>query len=266
MLPLLIDTASLQSHLDDENLLIIDVCHDHNYQNGHIPGAVHISPADLIAGIPPAVGRLPDKSKLERLFSSIGYCETKQLVVYDDEGGGWAGRLIWTLDVIGHTKSSLLDGGLIAWHGENRPLETEPVSAQATDVQLTIHRQPIAEMTDILTTLNQKKVIIWDARSKEEFAGTKKFAARGGHIPGAVNLDWQLLMDPENYLCLKKDLSSLLQQHGLSADKHIITHCQSHHRSGLTYFVGKYLGYSIQGYHGSWSEWGNDSTTPVATV
>ena len=69
-------------------------------------------------------------------------------------------------------------------------------------------------MTDILTTLNQEKVIIWDARSKEEFAGTKKFAARGGHIPGAVNLDWQLLMDPENYLCLKKDLSSLLQQHG----------------------------------------------------
>jgi thiosulfate/3-mercaptopyruvate sulfurtransferase len=266
MLPLLIDTATLQAHLDDESLLIVDICRDENYTQGHIPGAIHISPADLIAGIPPAVGRLPDIGKLEQLFSRIGYTDTKHLVVYDDEGGGWAGRFIWTLDVIGHSSASLLDGGLIAWRAEDRPLQTEQANPQATEVTITIHQEPIAEIADILNIMQQDTAIIWDARSPEEFAGITKYAARGGHIPGAVNLDWQLLMDRENHLCLKKDLRSLLHLHGISAEKPIITHCQSHHRSGLTYFVGKYLGYSIQGYHGSWSEWGNDASTPVESM
>jgi len=266
MLPLLIDAPALQSHLADENLLIIDLCHDENYHQGHIPGAIHISPTDLVAGIPPAVGRLPDIRKLEQLFSRIGYTDTKHLVIYDDEGGGWAGRFIWTLDVVGHSSASLLDGGLVAWRAENRPLQTEHALPQATNVTLTIHQEPIAEITDILDSLQQDTAVIWDARSPEEFAGITKYAARGGHIPGAINLDWQMMMDRENHLRLKKDLPSLLTQHGISPEKHIITHCQSHHRSGLTYFVGKYLGYSIQAYHGSWSEWGNDATTPVETM
>ena len=266
MLPLLIDTPSLQSLLNDENLLIVDLCHDENYNQGHIPGAIHVSPSELVAGIPPAAGRLPSLEKLEQLFSRIGYTDKKHLVVYDDEGGGWAGRFIWTLDVIGHGSASLLDGGLIAWRGENRPLQTEQPIAQASSVKLTIHREPIAEIADILDKMQQDNTVIWDARSPEEFAGVTKYAARGGHIPGAINLDWQMLMDRENHLCLRKDLHSLLHLHGISADKHVITHCQSHHRSGLTYFAGKYLGYSIQGYHGSWSEWGNDATTPVESI
>ena len=33
--------------------------------------------------------------------------------------------------------------------------------------------------------------------------------------------------------------------------------------SGLTYLVGKALGYDIKAYDGSWSEWGNDPETPI---
>ncbi|MBT3897162.1 MAG: sulfurtransferase, partial [Gammaproteobacteria bacterium] len=49
-------------------------------------------------------------------------------------------------------------------------------------------------------------------------------------------------------------------------DKKIITHCQTHHRSGLTYLIGKSLGYDIKAYPGSWSEWGNHPDTPVETT
>ena len=45
----------------------------------------------------------------------------KQVVVYDDEGGGWAGRFIWLLDCLGHSRYSLLNGGLIAWVNEGTP-------------------------------------------------------------------------------------------------------------------------------------------------
>ncbi|MDG1207545.1 MAG: sulfurtransferase, partial [Pseudomonadales bacterium] len=42
-------------------------------------------------------------------------------------------------------------------------------------------------------------------------------------------------------------------------------HCQTHHRSGLTYLIGKILGFDIRAYDGSWAEWGNDPTTPIET-
>ena len=58
----------------------------------------------------------------------------------------------------------------------------------------------------------------------------------------------------------------MLEGVGITPDKEIITHCQTHHRSSHTYIVLKALGYSrIKGYPGSWSEWGNDLDLPVKT-
>ena len=62
---------------------------------------------------------------------------------------------------------------------------------------------------------------------------------------------------------LRTDLEEVLAGLGLNGDKVIITHCQSHHRSGLSYMVGRLLGLNIRAYHGSWSEWGNRQDTPI---
>ena len=70
-------------------------------------------------------------------------------------------------------------------------------------------------------------------------------------------------MDRDNALRIRTDAREYLAALGLTADKRIVTHCQSHHRSGFTYLVGKALGFNIRGYHGSWAEWGNHPTTPV---
>jgi thiosulfate/3-mercaptopyruvate sulfurtransferase len=59
------------------------------------------------------------------------------------------------------------------------------------------------------------------------------------------------------------DIASQLQEIGIDKHKKIITHCETHHRSGLTYLVGKALGYDIRAYDGSWSEWGNHPNTPI---
>ena len=72
-------------------------------------------------------------------------------------------------------------------------------------------------------------------------------------------------MDRDNALRIREDIAEQLHSKGITADKRIITHCQTHHRSGLTYLVGKSLGYQIKAYDGSWSEWGNDPGTPVET-
>lgn len=263
MLPIVIEPEALEPLLENENLLIIDLCRDEIYQQYHLPGAVHISPGELVSGVQPAVGKLPTLEQLERIFSRIGYSPDQQIVVYDDEGGGWAGRFIWTLDVIGHQKSTYLNGGLIAWANEGRPMTAAVPEVAPTSPAISISTGPIAEKADVMESLEDPTTVVWDARSPEEYAGTRVVAARGGHIPGAVNLDWVELMDRHNNLKLKTDLQQLVSQRGFEPDIKIITHCQTHHRSGLTYLVGKTLGYDIRGYHGSWSEWGNDPDTPI---
>jgi len=59
------------------------------------------------------------------------------------------------------------------------------------------------------------------------------------------------------------ELSKKVTALGITPDKKVITHCLSHHRSGLSYLVGKALDLSIRAYDGSWSEWGNHADTPI---
>ena len=265
-LPLLIEAEQLAGHLDNRQLLILDASSADNYAKHHLPGAIHIAPSSLQCGIKPAAGKLPSVEQLTELFSKTGLAADKHVIGYDDEGGGWAGRLIWTLDVLGHRHYSYLNGGIHAWLAANLPTESGSNSGQPVDYQVTIDNTPIAEVADILATLAHPDTAIWDARSKQEFDGSKVLAQRGGHIPGAINIDWLELIDRSRQTRLV-DLNGLqqrLNQLGLTKDKTIITHCQTHHRSGLSYLAMKILGYpSIKGYHGSWSEWGNREDTPI---
>ncbi len=215
-------------------------------------------------GTPPATGKLPDPERLTRLFARLGYTPAAQVVLYDEEGGGWAGRMAWTLDIIGHDGWCYLDGGLHAWHAAGLPLEAgPPIPTTPTNVSLSLDRAPVAEIEDVLEAINSGAEVIWDVRSREEFDGKKSGSPRAGHIPGAMHLDWLALKDPSRALRLTDDLGALLARHGLTGDKPIITHCQTHHRSGLSYMVGRLLGYRIRAYPGSWSEWGNRDDTPI---
>lgn len=268
-LPLLLEPDELLPRLNDDSILIIDCSSAKNFQQAHIPGSLHLPPASLQCGIKPASGKLPGLAALSTLFAGLGLRSDQHVVAVDDEGGGWAGRLIWTLDCIGHKHYSLLNGGAVAWAREGYPVtQTITPAGPGDDAVTAIDPAPIAQLQDILSLLGDEQLAIWDARSAGEYAGTKILAERGGHIPGAAHLEWTELMDQDRNLRLLPlpQIQAMLEQRGLTPDKHIVTHCQTHHRSGLTYFVAKLLGYPrIQGYDGSWSEWGNHADTPVAT-
>ena len=237
-----------------------------NYNQAHIPGALLVEPKELVDGRPPASGRLPSPERLTSLFARLGYSADQEIVLYDEEGGGWAGRMAWTLDIIGHSNWHYLDGGIHGWHAAGLGLQGGvPPQTAPTQVSLSLDMAPVAEIADILTAIKSGNAVIWDVRSAEEYVGLKSGSARAGHIPGAVHLDWLELKDPTRALRLSEDLAGLLANKGIVGATPIITHCQTHHRSGLSYMVGRLLGFDIRAYHGSWSEWGNRDDTPIET-
>lgn len=264
--PLILPPEQLEKSLGNEQWLIVDLCKPDVYNQSHIPGAVHLDYAQLVAARPPVMGLLPDDTQLSAVFSRLGLTPDMHVVAYDDEGGGRASRLLWTLDVVGHRHTSLLDGGWHAWMAERRPTRPDQESRPATRFRVTDRVAALADMAYIRAHLEDPAVVLVDARSPLEYSGQKRLAERGGHIPGAVNFDWISATDPQNNLRLKPAgvLGQQLAGLGITQDKEVIVYCQTHHRSAHTYIVLKSLGYTkIKGYPGSWSEWGNQRDTPI---
>ena len=262
----LIEPKQLQARLEDPDLIIVDLCNAALYQQQHVPGAVHLPGQHLLAGAPPVPGACPSIERLSEVLSYLGIEHCKQVVVYDDEGGGWAGRMAWTLDLMGFDNWSYLNGGAVAWIKEGFPTESNPNQPLSTQPDPTsiINAKTKISAAEIMAAIGSADFAVWDARSPGEFSGSTVRSARGGHIPGAINLEWTELMDRQNNLRIRNDAQQILNDLGLGKDKHIATHCQSHHRSSFTYMVARILGYeNIRGYDGSWAEWGNSDHLPV---
>lgn len=212
-------------------------------------------------------GLLPDDAELSRVLSGIGLTPDRHVVAYDDEGGGKASRLLWTLDVLGHERFSLLDGGYRAWIDARLPLETTPVRAAQSAFEAVAGENARGDRDYILARLGSPDFVLVDARTPEEYTGENRRAERGGHIPGAINFNWVDAMDRSRALRLRPgdQLLAEFTALGVTPDKEVVTYCHTHHRSSHTYIVLKSLGFGrLRGYPGSWSEWGNDPSTPVA--
>src|SRR5690606_28918385 len=109
-LGLLLEPADLAARLDAPELILVDLTSEARYAQGHIPGARFVDFRRTQLGQPPAPGLLPPLEQLQALFDELGHRPEAVYVVYDDEGGGGAGRFTWLLDVIEHPRIHYLDG------------------------------------------------------------------------------------------------------------------------------------------------------------
>lgn len=262
---ILVDTQWVSDHLGSPNVRIIEVGYDlSNYYSGHIPGAVgwgwstnfqHLIRKDL-----------PDKEGIEELLARSGITNDTTILVYGTRRNGYATFALWLLKIYGHSEVCVMNGNREKWIAEGRPLITELPSIIPS---VYIAKEPdwsIRALRDqVLDSIGKPDHIIVDVRTPEEYQGQLwdgwKYQAeasqRGGHIPGSVNIPWDMTLKEDGTFKEVEELQALYIHNGITSDKEVISYCIVGGRSNHTWFVLTYLlGYpKVRLYDGSWAEW-----------
>lgn len=269
--PLLLEIEDFLSYLNQSQgnidcpIRIIDLSRESIHQQIHIANAIPLSAKKLVRQFDEATGLLPLEHDLQALMLELNISPHHWVIVYDDEGGGWASRLMWTLHCVGFHRVSVLNGGIHACLANGVALTSQSTHLVASEQIYQVDCSQIQhyriEYDELLQKVHQQNTQLWDCRSLEEFNGEKRMARRAGHIPHAIHFDWLNLFDKNNHFKMKSlnTIATQLEQKGLNLSQPLIVYCQSHHRSSLAYLVARLLNCSVRAYDGAWSEWGNQS-------
>ena len=250
---MLITTADLEKILNDSELLLIDTRSYKEYSEGHIPGAINL---DLFAfhWIDTSKEGLESFNvQTQKILSFVGVTNEKKVIFYDDVSGMLAARGVWLLMYFSHPQVMMLDGGIKKWKNEKLPIETKLNQNNPSKFLGKINPELVAGYEFISKNLDNLKII--DARSAEEYDGTLVIAARGGHIPHSMNIDWNENITEGGIMKNDDELSKL---YNLPKDASIVTYCQCAYRAANTFIALKKIGFkNVKVYLGSWGEWGN---------
>jgi thiosulfate/3-mercaptopyruvate sulfurtransferase len=265
---LLVDSQWILDHADDPNVRLIDVTGNaETYAAGHIPGAVYVNVGDQMTNPEDSTqGQILTQDALSTLLSSLGITPETTVVFYDANNNLQAARAYWVLKYYQHEDVRVFDGGSKTWVADGHELVTDEVVVTPTEYVAAEPDLAIRTTTEyVLERLDDESVVMCDTRNAEEFAGTDVRAARGGHIPGAVNIDWTYNVNENGKFKSAQELLDLYTKAGFSPDKEIITYCQTGVRGAHTWFVlRELLGFpDVRNYDGSWAEYGNRTDTPI---
>ncbi|NIP62543.1 MAG: sulfurtransferase [Nitrosopumilaceae archaeon] len=256
---MLISTQKLYEQIKDSNLLIIDSRSFKEYSDGHIPSAINL---DLFAYHwfdTSTEGIDGFNNQTTKLFSFAGINSKKKVVFYDNISGMLAARGLWMMRYFSHSDSYVLNGGFMKWKESGFPVEQKTNPYNPTIFDGILNSDLIATYDEVLKELDQATII--DARSEGEYNGKITRAAKGGHIPNAINVDWTKNVNSEGLFKSNKELEILYQ---IPKDKKIITYCQGAYRAANTFLALRKIGFkNVKVYLGSWGEWGNKEKLPV---
>ena len=106
--------------------------------------------------------------------------------------------------------------------------------------------------------LGEEGLVVLDVRSPYEFSGESGYPcdARQGHLPGARNIELQLLLEATDAAAVKELV-------GAPEGAEVIAYCHSGGRSAMAAQILEAAGYDARNYVGSWHEWSSSPDLPV---
>lgn len=274
----IVSTDWLAANLSAPDLVVVDASWylpqmgrnaDAEYNEGHIPGAIRFDIDDVSD---PSSG-LPHTLPAPHVFASkmrrLGIGDGQRIVVYDGIGLFSAPRVWWMFRVMGVEDVFILDGGIRKWKAEERPLEDLPVRRPERHFTARLNNLALADIDDVLKVVQSGAAQILDARPAGRFTGADpepRAGMRSGHMPGARNLPFNMLMQEDGTIKPADQIAALMKDAGIDPEQPVITSCGSGVTAavltlGLTMIGAK----NLRLYDGSWSEWGGRSDTPIDT-
>ena len=238
------------------------------YEQLHIPGAVYIDWTRDIVDLDDAIkAQIALSEQFAQMMGRIGIGDQHLVVAYDAHPASqFATRLWWALKYYGHDQVVVLNGGLGKWKRENLPLiDTIPDYPPATftpDVQPQLR----ATAEDVLKLLGRRDATLVDARDRGQYTGALvRKPGRPGHIPGALNIPREELMDPiTGTFRSNEELAQVFSKAHVLPEQRIVAYCNGGVAATSVLFTLAMLGYpSLTNYDGSWNEWGERQDLPV---
>ncbi|MBF0153754.1 MAG: sulfurtransferase [Magnetococcales bacterium] len=255
-----VTTAWLVDHLHRKDLRIIQMGGDNYYGNLHIPGAQLVRYQEIVTSRDGIPAMRANDLDLVALFNRLGIDTATRVVAYDATGGLDAARFVWTLASMGHDRGAVLDGGMVAWHRESKPVTQETPAVASASFRLDPSPTWLATWNEVQeVSLGQEATVLLDTRSEGEYLGRNLNGPRG-HVPRAQHLDWTETLRDRQMPVLKErqHLLELLASRGLhDVTQPVIVYCQTAHRAAQTWLLLRHLGFlHVRLYDGSMAEWG----------
>lgn len=211
---------------------------------------------------------LPSAEHFAKAAGQLGIRETDTIVVYDHQGLFSAARVWWMFRLMGAQRVAVLDGGFPKWKAEGRAVEvSSPQASSPVTFKAIYDGDAVASLEDVRAALGSPTQIL-DARGAGRFNAKvpePRPGMRGGHMPGALNLPFDHLLNADKTMKSGPALEAAFQEVGLDLNRPVITTCGSGVTAAILTLGLHLLGKSARLYDGSWSEWGSREDTPIET-